>query len=632
MKIRKLKATFGKLHGETLQFHSGLNVIYAPNESGKSTWCAFIRTMLYGLNPLDQSILPERTRYMPWSGEPMEGSMEVTAEGFDMTLSRSTVSRNAPMQEFHAVYTGTDNPVEGMTGSNCGELLTGVNRDVFQRSAFIAQGAIQVSGSPDLDKRIESIVTSGDEKTSYGEAAERLKSWQLKRRNGRKGLLPELEDRMNTATQQLRELESGVNSVQQMEEQLEQTRQECTTLETRVTEARRRQRSDALERLRNGRRLVQERSDSHDEALAELTRRRDALRRSDFGDRTAEELEAEIEEDRAALEEASTEHSSKLPPLFPALLCSLLAVLAAAFYGVTTELWLIIIAALCCAGAIIFFLRYSREKQRDQAEEITRSRIMRKYKITVADDLENVLSAHRDLEAAIADAVTEEQKSRTRLENASHQLKELEESAITELDFTAGDTEAARLSRELTLKRNEAAALSAKIAGLHGRLSAMGDPMVVGSTLSSMHARHDTVEAEYEAITLAEELLRDADRELRSRFSPELSQIAAQYMSEMTGGRYTELLVGEDFSARAKTTDDGSSHEAGYLSTGTNDLLYLAVRLAVCELALPSGEPCPLIIDDALVNLDEKRYEQAMGLLKKIALDRQVILFTCRKG
>jgi uncharacterized protein YhaN len=59
--------------------------------------------------------------------------------------------------------------------------------------------------------------------------------------------------------------------------------------------------------------------------------------------------------------------------------------------------------------------------------------------------------------------------------------------------------------------------------------------------------------------------------------------------------------------------------------------MYLAVRLAVCELALPEGEPCPLILDDALVNLDETREAQAMKLLKRIALQRQVILFTCRK-
>ena len=60
--------------------------------------------------------------------------------------------------------------------------------------------------------------------------------------------------------------------------------------------------------------------------------------------------------------------------------------------------------------------------------------------------------------------------------------------------------------------------------------------------------------------------------------------------------------------------------------------MYLAVRLAVCELALPDGEPCPLILDDALVNLDDTRLAQAMKLLAEIAKERQVILFSCRRA
>ena len=49
----------------------------------------------------------------------------------------------------------------------------------------------------------------------------------------------------------------------------------------------------------------------------------------------------------------------------------------------------------------------------------------------------------------------------------------------------------------------------------------------------------------------------------------------------------------------------------------------------MCELALPEGESCPLIIDDALVNMDAERTAQAMNLLRKLAEKRQVILFTC---
>ena len=46
MVIHKLKATFGCLDGSELELKPGLNVITAHNESGKSTWCAFIRAML----------------------------------------------------------------------------------------------------------------------------------------------------------------------------------------------------------------------------------------------------------------------------------------------------------------------------------------------------------------------------------------------------------------------------------------------------------------------------------------------------------------------------------------------------------------------------------------------------------
>ncbi len=61
------------------------------------------------------------------------------------------------------------------------------------------------------------------------------------------------------------------------------------------------------------------------------------------------------------------------------------------------------------------------------------------------------------------------------------------------------------------------------------------------------------------------------------------------------------------------------------------DLMYLAVRLAVCTLALSEDVLCPLIFDDTLVNLDAERAAQAMKLLDEIAKQRQVILFTCKQ-
>ena len=154
---------------------------------------------------------------------------------------------------------------------------------------------------------------------------------------------------------------------------------------------------------------------------------------------------------------------------------------------------------------------------------------------------------------------------------------------------------------------------------------------MLSSTLSYMRGEYETVCDEFDAISLALDTLRDADSEIQRRFSPELGKVASGYMSAVTGGRYADVLINRDFSAQARLTDESVSHSAEYLSAGTLDIMYLAVRLAVCELALPDGEPCPLILDDALVNLDEERLEQAMKLLAEIAQERLVILFSCRR-
>ena len=634
MMIHKLTASFGKLENESLHFHDGLNVIYAPNESGKTTWCAFIQAMLYGIDSSERARaghLPDKQRYAPWSGAPMEGTMELTADRCDITVTRTTRAKGAPMKEFSAVYTGTSTPVDGMTGQNAGELLTGVTRDVFRRTAYVGQGAVAVTGSPDLEKRISAIVTTGEEQCSFTEADERLRNWQRKRRFNRRGMLPELEGKMDELQRRLDDMDSSVEDVQKLEKQLDKTRQDCARLEQAVTESRRRQRREALDRLGEGRRLLQEADARHDADLEQLSLRREALRQSEFGEMETGALRQQVEDDRAELEAlGQSKRTGRV--LWPAILCFVLAVAAAAVYTYKPMWPLVAAAGLLAVAGVLFALRYSRARQ-SAAEAVERRRqILKRYHASAAAELDAVLLRRDALEESLRSAEEAEKQSRMAYEHVRRQVSALEESAISELDFSGGNTEAARLSRALTAARGEAERLSAQIAQLNGRLSAMGDPLVLASSLSCLREEYEQIEGEYEAITLAEETLRSADGELQSRFSPELGKLAAQYMAEVTGGRYEDVLINRDFSARARTKEDAVARDSEYLSAGTLDLMYLAVRLAVCELALPAGEPCPLIIDDALVNLDETRFAQAMELLKQIGRGRQVLLFTCRQA
>ena len=633
MKIRKCTASFGKLENETLTFRDGLNVIYAPNESGKSTWCAFIMAMLYGIDSSERArsgYLPDKLRYAPWSGAPMEGTMELESDRCDITITRATKGKSAPMQEFTAVYTGSNVPVKGLNGSNAGELLTGVSKDVFRRSAFIAQGSMGVTGSPELEKRISSIVTTGEEQCSYSEADERLRAWQRRRRYNRKGLLPELEGKMDETQRRLEEMSGSVQDAEELEDRLQKKQAECARLETQMAASRKRQRREALERLSRGKAQMEASSEKHDEALEKLTQIREKIRQGRFGLREPDGLESDVESDLETLTELRTRSGKKSSPAWAFLLVAL-AMLAAALYTVYKVTALIVAAAVLCAAALYFLFRYSSEHRAREDARSRQKRILEKYHARSAGEIREALAEHRAHWEEMERAEQAERACRGSFESARGVLSELQDTALKALDFTDGNSEAARLGRQLAAGRAEIETLSRQLAQANGRLAAMGDPLVLSSSLAYMRNEYEQLCDEYEAISLALDTLKDADSEIQRRFSPELGKVASGYMSAVTGGRYADVLINRDFSAMTRVSDDAVSRRAEYLSAGTLDIMYLAVRLAVCELALPDGEPCPLILDDALVNLDELRLEQAMKLLGEIAKERQVILFSCRK-
>ena len=171
--------------------------------------------------------------------------------------------------------------------------------------------------------------------------------------------------------------------------------------------------------------------------------------------------------------------------------------------------------------------------------------------------------------------------------------------------------------------------LSARVSELSGVISAMGDPVAVESGIREKQARLEALTRQYDAIELAANTLERAGAELQSRFSPALGRRAAEIFARLTGGRYDELTVSRDFSVLVRRAGDSVQRGSLYLSAGAVDLMYLAVRLAIAELALPADEPCPIILDDALAYLDPVRRERVLELLEEIGKTRQVILFTC---
>ena len=165
MKIYKMTATFGKLEHAELTLQPGLNILTAPNEWGKSTWCAFLVAMLYGLDTrakTTKTTLADKERYAPWSAIPWRVALTWNWNGRDITIERRTKGR-VPLGEFKAYETDSGLPVPELTAANCGQQLLGVEQTVFRRAGFIRQSDLPVTQDEALRRRLNDLVTTGDE-------------------------------------------------------------------------------------------------------------------------------------------------------------------------------------------------------------------------------------------------------------------------------------------------------------------------------------------------------------------------------------------------------------------------------------------------------------------------------------
>lgn len=211
MRILSMTATFGKLEHETLVLQPGLNILHAPNEWGKSTWCAFILAMLYGIDTREKttkSAIAQKERYAPWSGSPMSGRMDILHEGRYITIERTTKKR-IPMGEFRAYETETGLEIPELTAANCGQQLLGVERSVYERSGFLRFSDLPVTEDANLRSRLNALVTTGDESGTYEAMGQKLRELKNRCRYNRHGLLPEAYAQREELEGKLRSLDAS---------------------------------------------------------------------------------------------------------------------------------------------------------------------------------------------------------------------------------------------------------------------------------------------------------------------------------------------------------------------------------------------------------------------------------------
>jgi len=631
MRIKKLTAHFGTLDGATLTPGEGLTVINAPNEGGKSTWAAFWRAMLYGIDTRERDragFLADKNRFQPWSGAPMSGELEAEWEGQDIIVRRYA-TKSSLFGGFEAVYAESGDRVPGLTGKNLGEKLIGAGREVYLRSAFVGQGNSAIGQNGELEARISALAASGQEDTSFTDAERRLKDWRNRRRLNRSvGLMPELEGELarmdDTLDRMARAREVREQAVEQLA-RLEAEREElCGALSVweRINRQALEQRyRDAAEDLGRASSELSALSPP-DSELAGLS--------AEQAQSWAREREAEFDAALRRREDAlarrmEAQQRGKRPArlmLAAALVFAVLGLMAAFLNALEVISPNFFFYAGVLIGAIVMLSArrsvQSRWEREAESIEIPPPPEHLDWQGR-ADRHAACLSRKQQLEDDV-------RHQRQRLEDLRAQGAGLSEEELE--DIPAPRLPEADASSRLRVVEQALARFRDELSHAEGALSQLGDPLELEARREMCAQQLSRRQVEYDAIDCALDVLSQANQELRRRFSPSLADEAGSIFAALTGGRWSQLDLAQDFSARVFMEPGSPPRSALALSAGTTELLYLAVRLAICNLSLPGA---PIFLDDTLCSFDDARMERTLRFLLDLGRQRQVLLFSCHR-
>ncbi len=218
----------------------------------------------------------------------------------------------------------------------------------------------------------------------------------------------------------------------------------------------------------------------------------------------------------------------------------------------------------------------------------------------------------------------------TSLEQAKARLETIEKDGLPQ---GVSEDELDLAKERFKAKSDQNGRMRSEISALKAQLKAMAENT---PSVALLRLRQDELNAQIQSyngfgtkVDMALEVLDEAFREMRKSYSGALEARTAEIFSYITEQKYNSVNITKNFELGVTTEEAFGLKDSQFLSAGTEDQLYLALRLALAELMTEQTGVLPLLMDDPLAQYDDKRMEQTVKFLADYAKDRQLILFTC---
>ena len=670
---------FGKLKDFTYFFEDDLNVLFAENGWGKSTFAAFLVVMFYGFDGENRRNEDgnERLRYRPWGGGVYGGSVTWSSGSKTYRMMRTFGARKK--DDKFSLYDDATGFICSDYSDRIGEELFAIDRDSFCRTVFWSQSDHETSATTSIQAKIGDLSAQPDDLPAYDAAVKRLRREAERLRPDRSsGLIRKKEDRLTILeADQARlpaltaQLEECTSKEQELTRELNQIRSEKQQYALSVpqnseqTAAQKRMESspESLSATRSGLSSARSGLSSAESGLSsarsglisaesKLSSLKSARRRTIARGQKVREQYVQVKRDlRRELEASAILQKKRLGRIRAASAAGILLsviLFALCFAGLLPRPLLVLpVLLLAASGWALWYSSRSTGSDDGSAFLAAESENI----LLLEEEKERYRASLRALQRKLARIEEQIRAQQLLCERLRSKIQKLESAA-----YTDGGAESAGM-------HSDSAVITSVSAGTN---SAGGGaiPSAVARTLSDFDVREEECRSQLQEIRQQSEELRGMIRDCRASqetipaLQAEIRNLREQYntcvktLSYLEEARnlftsrymnpflrsfrrYYGMLTGQsaesvqtDADLGIMILDQGLPRDPSLMSEGTRDMISLCRRMAMIDAMYPGEKPF-LVLDDPFSNLDDERLKGGMRFLHTASLEYQILYLTC---
>lgn len=635
MKINNLKInSYGKLKDKEINLKNGINLVYGPNEAGKSTLIKFIINSFYGISKNKKGKeISDFDKYKPWQGEEFSGKVEYELDdNSKYEIYRDFSKKNPKIFNESMEDISKEFNIDKNRGNEFFYEQTKIDEDLFLSTLAINQNEVKLEDQSQnfLVQKIANLAQTGDDNTSFKRVIDRLNRRQLDEvgtERSREKPINVISRNIQNLETEKQELEKYKNFKYEYEEKENSLEEEILKLEKENNFLREVKNLNEKENIEKEKIKIKE--NIKNENIEKINLLKNKI--NNLKNNNKNILEKYLENNSGKIKNNKL-NKNKLIKKLNIIFIFLIIINIIQFIFIKNNYFKYIFLLTVPTFLIFYIFLINKENkkiknkekiEKNNFENINLELIKLENEKKILEN--NFNNLNEELNKIKNNFILNNNLEKEKIKN--NYLNKIEKNKINnfleEKNYEKIYFELENLQKEINNVKLKLHSLDLDKKNIEPKLENLSK---IEEDLVNNNNKMLTLQKLNMSINLAKEVLNDSYNKMRNSVTPKFTENLSYTISKITNSKYKKVMFNETEGLIVEL-ENGDYIPVNRFSVGTIDQLYLSLRLSMIDEL--SNEKVPILLDEAFAFYDDSRLENILLYLNNEFKDRQIIIFSC---